>query len=82
MSLILDPEQHFEDSVSGQIKGVSFSRFDNFRKCKYRAKLLYVETDPVYEQFNVALGDAASLGFIQSHDVLFTYGENLGALTL
>ena len=42
------------------------------------AKLLYVETDPVYEQFNVALGDAASLGFIRSHDVLFTYGENLG----
>lgn len=43
------------------------------------AKLLYVETDPVYEQFNVALGDGPSTGFLQSHDVLFTYGENIGA---
>src|SRR5262245_43391285 len=43
------------------------------------AKLLYVETDPVYEQFNIARGDQASLGFLRSHDVLFTYGENIGA---
>jgi hypothetical protein len=42
-------------------------------------KLLYVETDPVYEQLRVALGDASSRGFLASHDVLFTYGENLGA---
>ena len=43
------------------------------------ARLLYVETDPVYEQFMIARGDAASLGFLRSHDVLFTYGENIGA---
>jgi hypothetical protein len=42
------------------------------------AKLVYVETDPVYEQMNIARGDQPSLGFLQSHDVLFTYGENIG----
>jgi len=46
---------------------------------KQGAKLLYVETDPVYEQMNIANGDTASLGFLRSHDVLFTYGENIGA---
>jgi len=43
------------------------------------ARLLYVETDPVYEQLQIALGTATSIGFLQAHDVLFTYGENLGA---
>jgi hypothetical protein len=42
-------------------------------------KLLYVETDPVYEQLKIALGDESSRRFLASHDVLFTYGENLGA---
>jgi hypothetical protein len=45
---------------------------------KQGPKLLYVETDPVYEQFNVANGDELSRGFLASHDVLFTYGENIG----
>lgn len=43
MSLIEDLEQYFEDSVGDRIQGVSFSRFDNFRKCKRRAKLLYID---------------------------------------
>lgn len=43
------------------------------------AKLLYVETDPVYEQLRIANGEESSLGFLASHDALFTYGENLGA---
>jgi len=43
------------------------------------ARLVYVETDPVYEQLRIALGEESSLGFLASHDVLFTYGENLGA---
>src|SRR2546425_7320300 len=43
------------------------------------ARLLYIETDPVYEQLRIALGAESSLGFLASHDVLFTYGENLGA---
>jgi hypothetical protein len=42
-------------------------------------RLLYVETDPVYEQLRIALGETSSLDFLASHDVLFTYGENLGA---
>jgi hypothetical protein len=43
------------------------------------AKLLYIETDPVYEQIRIATGTASSLEFLESHDVLFTYGENLGS---
>ncbi len=43
------------------------------------ARLLYVETDPVYEQFRIANGEQSSLAFLAGHDVLFTYGENLGA---
>jgi len=42
------------------------------------ARLVYVETDPVYEQLQIALGDRSSLGFLAAHDVLFTYGENIG----
>ena len=42
------------------------------------ACLVYVETDPVYEQLQIALGDRSSLGFLAAHDVLFTYGENIG----
>ncbi|HEY8517155.1 MAG TPA: hypothetical protein VIS07_16730 [Candidatus Binatia bacterium] len=43
-----------------------------------RAKLVYVETDPVYEQFRAAKGDATVRAMLDAHDVLFTYGENLG----
>ncbi len=45
---------------------------------KRGARLIYVETDPVYEQLRIANGERSSLGFLESHDVLFTYGENLG----
>ena len=43
------------------------------------ARLLYIETDPVFEQIRIAEGEESSLNFLASHDVLFTYGENLGA---
>jgi hypothetical protein len=42
------------------------------------AKLVYVETDPVYEQFRAAKNDAAVRAMLDGHDFLFTYGENLG----
>src|SRR5581483_1887199 len=42
------------------------------------AKLVYVETDPVYEQLRIANGDAGARAIAEEHDVLFTYGENLG----
>jgi len=42
------------------------------------ARLVYVETDPVYEQIRVAKGDAGVSAMLDAHDVLFTYGENLG----
>jgi hypothetical protein len=42
------------------------------------ATLVYVETDPIYEQMRVADGVEDSIRFLASHDVLFTYGELLG----
>ena len=42
------------------------------------ATICYVETDPMYEQMRVAKGEEDSIGFLGSHDVLFTYGELLG----
>jgi hypothetical protein len=43
------------------------------------ALLVYIETDPVVEQIRVACGDVTSIKMLDEHDVLFTYGENLGA---
>ncbi len=45
---------------------------------KQGATLIYVETDPVYEQLRIANGEQTALEFLAHHDVLFTYGENLG----
>ncbi len=45
---------------------------------RHTGKLIYVETDPVYEQFRYDNGDASTREFLEQHDVLFTYGENLG----
>jgi hypothetical protein len=42
-------------------------------------RLIYVETDPVYEQLRFDNGETSSRDFLEQHDVLFTYGENLGA---
>lgn len=41
--------------------------------------LLYIETDPVFEQIRAAQGEQKTLDFLSAHDVCFTYGENLGA---
>ena len=44
------------------------------------ARLIYVETDPVYEQLRIAQRRARRRSASSPrHDVLFTYGENLGA---
>ena len=42
------------------------------------ARRLYVETDPVASQLGVAEGDPKTIEQLAAHDVLFTYGENLG----
>jgi hypothetical protein len=42
-------------------------------------RLLYIETDPVFEQIRAAQGEQKTLDFLAAHDVCFTYGENLGA---
>ncbi|HXG19237.1 MAG TPA: hypothetical protein VNN62_09220 [Methylomirabilota bacterium] len=41
--------------------------------------LLYIQTDPVFEQIRAAQGDLDLIGMLSAHDLLFTYGENLGA---
>jgi hypothetical protein len=41
--------------------------------------LIYVETDPVFEQIRAAQGEPQTVEFLAQHDVCFTYGENLGA---
>jgi len=46
---------------------------------KRHGRLLYIETDPVFEQIRAAQGDTQTLEFLSAHDVCFTYGENLGA---
>jgi len=42
-------------------------------------RLLYIETDPVFEQIRAAQGEPRVLDALSRHDVCFTYGENLGA---
>ena len=39
---------------------------------------IYVESDPVKSQLQVAEGDAETLRVLAQHDTLFTFGENLG----
>ncbi len=39
---------------------------------------IYVETDPVAAQIKVAQGDAATIAALEAHDMIFSYGENLG----
>lgn len=40
--------------------------------------LVYMETDPVPTQVAVAKGEQATIDVLERHDILFTYGENLG----
>jgi hypothetical protein len=40
---------------------------------------VFVETDPVADQVLVAQGDVQTRSALDAHQVLFTYGENLGA---
>jgi len=40
---------------------------------------VYLETDPVRSQIEVAKGDAAAIEMLNGHTHLFTYAENLGA---
>ena len=42
------------------------------------ARRLYVETDPVASQLGVAEGDPKTIEQLAAHDLLFSYGENLG----
>ena len=40
---------------------------------------IYVESDPFASQVKVARGDAGMIRTLESHDMLFTFGENIGA---
>ncbi len=45
---------------------------------KRRGCLVYIETDPILEQVRYAAGDPDTRAFLDGHDVLFTYGVNIG----
>lgn len=45
---------------------------------KHQGRLLYIETDPVFEQIRAAQGESQTRDFLAAHDVCFTYGENIG----
>jgi hypothetical protein len=45
---------------------------------RHSGQLLYIETDPVYEQIRAEQGEQKTRDFLSAHDILFTYGENLG----
>ena len=45
---------------------------------KRKGRLLYIETDPIFEQIRCAQGVRNTLDLLAAHDVCFTYGENLG----
>lgn len=40
--------------------------------------LVYIQTDPVFEQMRAAQGDSRMLELLSAHDQRFTYGENIG----
>jgi hypothetical protein len=41
---------------------------------------IYLETDPVLPQIEVARGDTSRIEFLKAHTHHFTYGENIGSL--
>lgn len=43
-----------------------------------RGCLVYVETDPIFEQTKLARGDTGTRAYLESHDALFTYGNRIG----
>jgi hypothetical protein len=46
--------------------------------CRVKRRI-YVESDPFAAQVAVAKGDAKMIAQLEAHDVLFTFGENIGA---
>ncbi|MFC1719348.1 hypothetical protein ACFL6S_37205, partial [Candidatus Poribacteria bacterium] len=52
----------------------------NYLRSEHEAiqRLVYLQTDPVAQQIAVAEGDQDVIEYLDAHDYLFTYGENLG----
>ncbi len=42
-------------------------------------RLVYVGTDPVQTEVELAHGNQATIGFLEAHSAFFTFGENYGA---
>lgn len=47
-------------------------------EARRRGCLVYIETDPILEQVRYAEGDPATRAFLDGHDLLCTYGTNIG----
>jgi len=45
---------------------------------KRKGCLVYIETDPILEQVRYVQGDPATRAFLDGHDLLCTYGTNIG----
>lgn len=55
--------------------GASWPRADQRRG----GPLVYIQTDPVFEQMRAEQGDSRMSEMLSAHDLRFTYGENIGA---
>ena len=42
-------------------------------------RLIYLQTDPTADQVRVACGERPKIEELETYDILFTYGENIGA---
>ncbi len=62
------------DAVINLCGAQELENVDTSIKC-----LIYLETDPVYKQVEVAKGNQTYIQELDAYDYLFTYGENLGA---
>jgi hypothetical protein len=75
------PDQRREELVQRADLIVNVSGSLEFpERYRGRARLAYVDTDPVFTQIKLAVGPTKFQSQVTAHDVHFTFGETLGAL--
>ena len=73
-------ERRVQEVFSHAVCTINLCGASNPATLTYRpkGKLVYLETDPVLLQIQLAQGDPAAVQFLAGHDAHVTYGENLG----
>lgn len=73
-------ERRVQEILSDAVCTINLCGASNPATLTYRpkGKLVYLETDPVLLQVQLAQGDPAAAQFLAGHDAHVTYGENLG----